>query len=348
MGGGSVEVVEVEVGSGLILSLSATPDETQSGTSVAVRVTVKNDGTASAGSKTIRLYRHRSRTSNPTSGSRLATTVTTGSLAAGAQVTKTIIAPVPSVTTDTTYYYYACVSTADGEVATDDNCSGPAEVRVYTLVIASEPSYESCFSSAVRRTPMGGDALLNLSFDASNAGTCGTITLGGIETIDGTRGFVVAAHSLAETIRSDISSDPIDSFVGHSEDERYNLHHLLGKPLRMPSTKIEGGKKILSVDAAFVKYPNPPTPNCSLAWQRDGESFCLDDTDQADYIDRITPLTIRGRGRDTYRVVGSRRPTKGLEVTYSGATSGPSDKTGNVIGEKMLVFEKKRDLYFHS
>lgn len=60
------------------------------------------------------------------------------------------------------------------------------------------------------------------------------------------------------------------------------------------------------VDAAFVKYPSPPTPNCSLAWQRDGESFCLDDTDQADYIDRITPLTIRGKNSDTYRVIGSR------------------------------------------
>jgi len=193
---------------------------------------------------------------------------------------------------------------------------------------------------------MGGDALLILRFTAGSVGNCGTIALGGLETVDGARGFVVAAHSIAESGRSDISSDTPDLFVGHYEDENYHLHHLLGKPLRMPSTRTEGGEKILSVDAAFVKYPHPYTPNCSLAWQRNGESFCLDDTDQTNYIDRITPLTIRGEDSNTYRVTGSQQPTRGLEVTYSGTVSGPGKKTNSTVGEKILVVDERRDLLF--
>ncbi|MCY3791181.1 MAG: hypothetical protein OXH63_20585 [Gemmatimonadetes bacterium] len=175
---------------------------------------------------------------------------------------------------------------------------------------------------------------------------CTTITLGGLETIDGTRGLIVPAHSVAQTKQSDISSDPTDVLIGNRRDRNpRTLSHLLGKVFKMPSTRVEGEKKILSVDAAFVKYPSPQTPGCSLKWQKDGESFCLDDTDKNDYIDRITPLTIRGRDGDTYRVVGSKEPVGGLEVTYSGASSGPGEKIGNVVGEKILTIKEERNLY---
>ena len=342
-----------------VSSLFLSPDITESGTQVAVRVIVKNDGTASARSETIRLYRHTSRTSNPTSGgSRLATTATTGNLAAGAQVTRTITASVPSVTADATYYYYACVSAADDEVATGDNCAGPAEVLAYPSTFHSGPkrSYEDCFvgfptASPRRKTPMGGDALLVKPFTSQHVVNCGTITLGGVETTDGVRGFIVTGHTVAESGNSAISTDNTNTLIGHYADNvTYKLRHLLGKVFKMPSTRTEGGRKILSVDAAFVKYPQPQRSNCSVKWQEGGDSFCLDDTDQDNYIDRITPLTIRGKNGDTYKVVGSKRPTKGLKVTYSGVVSGPSKKTG-IVGEKVLAImgggRKGRYLYVY-
>ncbi|MCY3664334.1 MAG: hypothetical protein OXH81_01630 [Gemmatimonadetes bacterium] len=93
-----------------IASLSISPTNPASGTPVTVRLTVRNDGTETARSETVRLYRHRTRTSTPTTGgTRLSATTTTGSLAAGASVTRTLSATTPSVTTTTTFYYYACV-----------------------------------------------------------------------------------------------------------------------------------------------------------------------------------------------------------------------------------------------
>ena len=48
-----------------------------------------------------------------------------------------------------------------------------------------------------------------------------------------------------------------------------------------------------------------------------------------------------------YRVIGSQQPTKGLEVTYSGAISGPSKKTGR-IGERSLLFYQHKRVHYHS
>ena len=91
--------VEAAVGSGLILSFSVSPTNPETGTPVTVRLTVKNDGSETVSSETIRLYRHRSRTNTPrTGGTELSDTTTTGSLTSGAQVTRTILASTPSVT----------------------------------------------------------------------------------------------------------------------------------------------------------------------------------------------------------------------------------------------------------
>ena len=93
-----------------IASLSISPTNPASGTPVTVRLTVRNAGTETARSEPVRLYRHRPRTSTPTTGgTRLSATTTTGSLAPGASVTRTLSATTPSVTTTTTFYYYACV-----------------------------------------------------------------------------------------------------------------------------------------------------------------------------------------------------------------------------------------------
>ena len=333
--------VEAAVGSGLILSFSVSPTNPETGTPVTVRLTVKNDGSETASSETVRLYRHRTKTNTPrTGGTELTDTTTTGSLTSGAQVTRTILASTPSVTRATTFYYYACVD--------EGTCTDPAELQVYPTATINPP-YGDCFSAAVHDSaPMGGDALLVQFIKDGYVNVCGTTTLGGLETTDGTRGFIVSAHTVSESDTSDISSDTTDTLVGHTEYKTsQKLRLLLGKVFKMPSTRTEGGKKILAVDVAFVKYPHPRTSGCSLTWQDDGEAFCLDDTDQDNYVDRVSPLTIRGRNGDIYRVTGSQRPTRGLKVTYSGAVTGPGSRTGTV-GEKLLLREKERGFYVYA
>ena len=192
---------------------------------------------------------------------------------------------------------------------------------------------------------MGGDAFLTQYIKKGRVTKCGTITLGGIETIDGTRGFVVAAHSVTDD-EVDISFDTTETLIGHTEYKTsQKLRLLLGKVHKLPPVRMEGGKKV-TIDAAFVKYPHPHTPGCSLTWRDDSESFCLDDTDQDNYVDRVSPLVIRGRNGDIYRVIGSQKPTKGLEVTYSGAVTGPGKKTGNV-GEEILTFDQRKGAHYH-
>ena len=330
-GDGAVEAAE---GSGLILSFSVSPTNPETGTPVTVRLTVKNDGSETVNSETIRLYRHRTRTNTPrTGGTELTDATTTGSLAAGASVTRTILASTPSVTTTTTYYYYACV---------DDACTDPAELRIHPTATI-DPPYESCHNAAVHDSaPIGGDAHLTQYIKEGSVTSCATITLGGIETIDGTRGFIVAAHSVTKRDVG-IGSDTTDILIGHTKYKTsQKLRLLLGKVHRLPTVRTEGEEKII-VDVAFVKYPHPHTPGCSLTWRDGGEAFCLDDTDQDNYVERVSPLVIRGRNGDIYRVTGSQKPTRGLKVTYSGAVTGPSNKTGTV-GEKILVFSREEGI----
>ena len=320
-----------------IPSFSVSPTNPETGTPVTVRLTVKNDGSETASSETVRLYRHRTKTNTPrTGGTELTDTTTTGSLTSGAQITRTILASTPSVTTETTFYYYACVD--------EGTCADPAELRVYPTATINPP-HEDCYTAAVHDSaPMAGDAFL-ARIREHRITKCGTITLGGIETIDGTRGFIVAAHSVTSS-KVDRSSDTTDPLVGHTRHKTSKeLRLLLGKVHKLPPVRTEGGKEFI-VDVAFVKYPYPYTPGCSLTWRGNGESFCLDDTDQDNYIDRVSPLVIRGRNGDIYRVTGSQKPTKGLEVTYSGAVTGPGKETGSV-SEKVLLFHQYKEVHFY-
>ena len=164
--------------------------------------------------------------------------------------------------------------------------------------------------------------------------TCGTITLGGLETVTGEQGFVVSEHVVAHSsvdkalnFEDHVSTDV---FIGHSEYEEYErsgMKHFLGKVFKMPGFRTEGEKKVLNVDAAFVAYPHPKTPGCSLTWSSDEEEFCLD-PGHSDYIERIVPLTVRGKNGKTHKIIGSKEPTVGLDMRVIGSVSGiPTNST---------------------
>ena len=104
-----------------------------------------------------------------------------------------------------------------------------------------------------------------------------------------------------------------------------SLSHFLGKVYRMPEIRKmqseAGSYNLLPADAAFVAYPHPKTPGCSLTWSGDGEEFCLD-VGAGEYIERVVPLTVRGADGATHTVIGSKEPTEGLAVRFFGSVTG--------------------------
>ena len=197
---------------------------------------------------------------------------------------------------------------------------------------------------------MGGDSLLAQPINNTAASGCGTITLGGLETTTGVSGFVIAAHVVAGTVAfGDTPADytKTDVLIAHSElKPSFKMKHFLGKVFRMPTFRTEGDKKILSVDAAFVAYPSPKTPGCSLTWTSDTEEFCLD-PDQDEHIERVVPLSVRGEDNRVYTVVGSKEPTDGLAVRISGVVTGTPLK-GTVTGGRFLQGVGGKDHYEYS
>ena len=153
---------------------------------------------------------------------------------------------------------------------------------------------------------------------------------------------MTAAHVVdARHFDTNVDNADLDVFVSSTDDRSSLRLYLLGKLLKLSPTQTEGGKEIIAADAAFIKYPQPQRPGCSLErWSDEGVTFCLDDNDQDDYVERVNPLTIRGRGGDVYQVIGSKPPTAGLKVTYSGSTTGPHGKEGRIADGKVLVFYK--------
>ena len=173
---------------------------------------------------------------------------------------------------------------------------------------------------------MGGDIMFVEPFEDS-VRTCGTITLGGVETTTGVRGFIASGHVVVRNIEKEDGTwaddySVTDALTGHSKHPvSWKLEHFLGKVFQMPSFYTEGDKRFLSGDAALVAYPHQATPGCSLTWSGDGEDFCLDQG-SSDYIERLVPLTVRGANGETYKVVGSQEPTEGLPIQVSGAVTG--------------------------
>ena len=190
--------------------------------------------------------------------------------------------------------------------------------------------------------------------DRSHASSCGTITLGGLETTTGVQGFVTSAHVIAPKNPDDsinfTATNATETLTGHSKDRTYfTLQHFLGKVYRMPKLRrIQsegGGYNLLPADAAFVAYPHPKTPGCSLTWSGDGEEFCLD-VGAGEYIERVTPLTVRGANGATHTVTGSKEAANGLVVRFFGArTSVPMSSI--VEGSKALSYHKEANNFVY-
>ncbi|MCE2449768.1 MAG: proprotein convertase P-domain-containing protein [Candidatus Latescibacteria bacterium] len=292
---------------------TASPTTVQSTDTVTIQATVRNTG-ATAPATTVRIYRHRARTNTPrTGGTRETNTATTTTLASNRSVRITSTHEAPTVTSTTTYYYYVCVDTVTNETQTDNNCSTPARVTV-------QPKPEEVVVD-LSALPMGGDVLL-----ASKPDGClflgGTVTLGGLETMTGVPGFVTSAH----VVDPDNLDRTSDFAAGLNTLTRDRFGDLFGKIFRIPTLqRVEtdtGGYNLLLADAAFAAYPHPKTPGCSLTFTDTSDTeFCLD-VGAGEHLERIQPLKVRGEGDATYTVVGSKEPTRTMEIWFSGSKSG--------------------------
>ena len=157
--------------------------------------------------ETVRIYRHVRKTNNPkTGGTRERGTAATGTLATGNAVTITSTHTAPTVSETKRYYYYVCVDTLPDEQNTNNNCSpNTCRSRCPCQTGRSWASVsESCLCTVQNEVPpMGGDAMivsLNILNDNAVVGNCGTITLGGLETVTGEQGFVASAHVIGRYV----------------------------------------------------------------------------------------------------------------------------------------------------
>ena len=316
-----------------VASVTASPSSVASGDGVTVRATIRNDGNASVSSETVRVYQHRSATTDPTSGT-LVGSATTGTLAAGASTTASVQITAPDVSTQRTLYYYACV---------EDTCvQAPATVTV---------SLKTVVTPVVDTIEIMGGSLLAAYHDAAdhNYDTditghlygAGTLTLGGLTTTDGTKGFVMSGHAVVKEKNFENLKRTDKLLFGDSWEEliaKDLLPIFIGKVARMPTPRKMGDfDNFFEADAAFVAYPSRATANCSLTWreERINTTWCLD-LGKGQQVEKVTPLAIRGKNGATYNVVGSQDPTTGLEVMFTGSTSGVVE--GNrVTNEAMLT-----------
>ena len=305
-----------------VSSVTAAPTSVQEGAAFSLKVNVSNRGDARSGSTTLRVIRHQSRVQNPTRGGVRENTKTINALSAGSSVNVTSTHEAPTVTVARRYYYYVCVDTDTNEEETGNNCSGtPAEVLVQKKPVDPGPPYESCWTTPDRGTPMGGDTVMTKIPEEDITSLCATMTLGGVETVDGKKGAIVSAHFINYSTGDDFDTNVL---VGHTEyQDTETIKHLLGKVFALPRVTDKNGRNFVETDAAFVIYPRPASAGCSSPWRnRDGEAFCLDEPGRGDYLERSVPLTVRGENGTTHKVVGSQKPTSGLGVILYGTVSG--------------------------
>ena len=322
-----------------ITKLTASPWEPESGTPIIVRFTVQNTDTRTK-DITVNVYQHTSRITRPTNGTPVGE-MTVESIKPNESITDHVMVTVPTVTGETPVYYHACVG---------DRCMGPATVTVHAKVAVPTPPYRSCYFSPIRTTSMGGDAA-QVRDPNSRYKSCGTITLGGLESVNGTRGFVVSGHVVDIAIDSPTLFTNTEVFFGHGERGGRNpfvgaleIKNFLGKVFRTSSQRVEGDETILVADAAFIAYPYPNTPGCLLTWRDESETFCFELGHGDHVVERVTPFTIRGKGDEVYTVVGSQQPTNGLKVNISGSVTGVS-RGREVVGGRMLRHSGIGDFY---
>ena len=191
----------------------------------------------------------------------------------------------------------------------------------------TSPSQLSCFGGLNKTSSMvGGDRVVPRTNSKNVSISCGTITVGGVTTKDGKRGFVTSAHvvddnKVAVQTNSDI-------WVGHRSSK-------LGQPVYTPLGRVDDmpfswsfvkdganlrqGDDTILADAAFVEYPRT---KCAQYWG----GYCFKYT----YAETVIPSKVR-----TYTVEGSQLPRVGLAIRAFGATT-RQERVGAVKTGKML------------
>ncbi len=121
---GAADAPEPEPNENLTIATNTSvPLSVRSGNATVLRATVTNNGTESAASATIRVYRHKEPTTTPHTSGTEEGRAATGTIAAGADAPVTVSVTVPAVSTAQTYHYYLCIDTVPA-------CAAPIEIRV--------------------------------------------------------------------------------------------------------------------------------------------------------------------------------------------------------------------------
>ena len=207
--------------------------------------------------------------------------------------------------------------------------------------------YEICYDPPLRKHVMGGDQVL-VQYIGEKPHSCGTITLGGIETDDGVRGFVVSLHVVADKNNSEGFSRS-DVVTWHYSNDRVDYKRFLGKVHTIPAMGqfANTESKMIGVDAAFVAYPSPYKGKCSSeVWEHEGKKYCFDA--EGKRTDSVQPLKIRGIGNDVYNVIGSQSPQEGLDFVLRGSVSGIIEGNPMTTTEKILTGYSDVFMYQHT
>ena len=328
----------------IVQSPSVSRTTLTAGQAFTLQVTVHNQGDQQAAATTLRYYR--SNNATITARDTEVGTDAVEALDASASRAHSIELTAPNVSSPRVGIYYgACVESVSGESKTDNNCSPAVKTVVY-----EQETEDDAVDTPVdvdRLEVMGGEPIgghfraseRNYRTDSTpGAGSAGTLTLGGLTTTNGTKGFVLSGHAAI-----DFGVSIIEEFKAARTDALifggYNIKRFLflGKVMQLPHPHETGVSfEFLYADAAFVAYPSIATSDCSLTWTGDDTNrmFCLD-LGKGEQIETVTPLAIRGKHNAVYNVVGSQSPTMGLEVMFTGSRSGVVE--GNQVTSSAML-----------
>ena len=181
------------------------------GESLTVSATVRNSGTGSSASTTLRYYQSSDATIS-TGDTEVGTADAIGELAASATSAQSLSLTAPS--SAGTYYYGACVASVSGESDTNNNCSAGVQVTVVAppdLVVQSPsvdnstpgPGESLTVSATVRNSGTGSSASTTLRYYQSSDATISTgDTEVGTDSVDGLAASATSAQSLSLTAPS--------------------------------------------------------------------------------------------------------------------------------------------------
>ncbi len=304
---------------------------------VTITATITNTGMKTDGA-TISIYRTDNDWTRPTNGVKESNTITLDPLAPNTSVVITSTHTAPPVDFGIrSVFYHVCVN--------DLSCTRePAQVMVRELQEDPGPPYESCGAVPSRINPMGGDKVTTHRQSINDGIGCSTITLGGVEDVNGVRGFIASGHASID------SPNNVQDYFHSIPSLRmsHDRYHILGTVFKLPSvSKNKNGNLILDTDSAFIAYPSRYTPNCPLDMTviSYDEQLCAK-IDIGNQVEQLEPLKIRGEGDAIYTVIGSREAIEGETIWMSGSVSGQPLKRIAQREELLLLGRSSDGLYY--